>query len=212
MNDFLASAQESLLRSVGSWIEAFGFRHVANSQDFTKPFDGGKLFFHLAFIEHDADFDVTADVAVRLDAVQDMVQAGNKFLSKKEKAQTATFGVELGNLVQGSQHRWSVTSLGDVQMVSDSLKNWFEAHALPYFSRHASLQEALDLLSPRDRSAWLHNPVHGARAKSVVSLAYLLKDQALFDQLAMEQEEYLRSLNDFSLADFQQYVQGLRGK
>ncbi|MDX3905813.1 MAG: hypothetical protein QHC78_09010 [Pigmentiphaga sp.] len=204
-NPHLRQHQQQLLQAVAAGVTPHGFTPQPKEQSFVRPFPEGRQEFHLGFIEHEADFDVTADVAIRFERLEELVNADNKLLSKKEKAATASLGIELGNLVQGAQFRWTVAGEPDVAKVAASLIEWFAQHALPYFERYSDLAAAYDLLAPADRSAWGHHPLHGSRAKRVLGLAALLGRDDL-QAVAARQEQYLQELKDFGLADFKRFA------
>jgi hypothetical protein len=73
-----------------------------------KAWGAGKLLVHLSFVCHTDDFDVVVDVAVRHDAIEDRLNLDRPRLSKRERAKTATVGVELGNWSMGQPLRWTV--------------------------------------------------------------------------------------------------------
>jgi len=98
---------------------------------------GGRQSFHSAFVNHDTDFDVTADVAIRFDAVGDMVNSSETLLSEPEKRGTYTLGTELGNLDGTSHQRWTieqesdVTKTGSLRLLPWSLASGKQGNALP---------------------------------------------------------------------------------
>jgi hypothetical protein len=93
--------ERALLVAVGARIAANGFESKLISQSFLRRFPAGRASLHLAFIKHPREFDVVADVAVRFDELEDLVNANNALLSKKEKGQTYSLGAELGNIAGG---------------------------------------------------------------------------------------------------------------
>src|SRR5437867_11840937 len=101
--------KEDLLNSLGKRVEAYGFAMKAREQSLYKRTPFGRLALHLSFIPHRADFDATADVAVRFDALEDLVNEGNDLLSKAEKKGTFSLGADLGNISEGKQRRWTVS-------------------------------------------------------------------------------------------------------
>ena len=70
---------------------------------FCEKFDKGKISMHLAFIDHPEDFHVTVDVGIRFDELENMKNQWDEGLTIKEKKETYTIGVELGNLVHREQ-------------------------------------------------------------------------------------------------------------
>ncbi len=169
--------RKALLHAIGNRIREFGFEPKATGQSFRRQFPGGENRFHLAFIDHGSDFDITADVAVRFGAVEDMVNKYDGFISEREKNLTCSLGVELGNLAGTGQMRWHVKAVEDLDPAVIGIVEAFETIGVPYLQSASTLQSAYELLSHPGK-AWLHNPLPLARAKRVVAMAKLLgKDQ-----------------------------------
>lgn len=194
--------QKNLLTLVGEKISTYGFQKKPLSQSFLKMIPGGRVSFHLSFIEHETDFDVTADIAIRFDDLENLVNADNRLLSKKERDMTYSFGVELGNLANGKQKRWRVASDADVVNVADALVADFERYALPYYEKYSVMSGAFELLSSNDRATWMHCPLHGARAKRALGLAILLGKKELVAGMIGSSAAFLREVNDFGLQDY----------
>lgn len=201
--------QRALLDAVGNRISASGFDSKPVGQSFLKKFDGGRSSFHLAFVTHPSDVDVVADVAVRLDALEDLVNASNLLLSKKEKAQTYSLGAELGALAGEGQQRWTLADPSDIPAVADRLIECFLKIGLPYLERASSPPAAYQLLTAPGRQAWLHSPIHASRAKRVVGLAQLMGRAEEARTQAAEQAAALREMKDPGLNDFLRFVASL---
>lgn len=201
--------QRALLRAVGQRIAASGFERKPVGQSFLRLFPVGRASLHLAFVEHLGDFDVVADVAVRIDELEDIVNANNTLLSKKEKEQTYSLGAELGNISGEGQKRWNVASSADVEPVADRLVASFKTIGLPYLDKASTLEGAYQLLTSPGRNAWLHSPIHASRAKRVVALAKIV---GRIDELAArvsENVQLLECIKDPGLRDFKRFVDHL---
>ena len=210
----LASVRETLLLRLNTQLTTIGFRR--NGQSFSRAFHGGKGLFHVAWIPHQSDFDVTADVAVRHDAIEDLV---NKFdstirpawavLSKKEQTMTATVGAELGNLSIGMQRRWTVTSEADVATACPSILEAFKIIGVPYLQRFSSLEEVLSVLADDDKASWLHCPFHDVRAKKAIAAAFVLGRRELFGKLVESKAQFLKERKDPGLSGFLSFAEHL---
>ncbi|MGH7953764.1 MAG: hypothetical protein ACREFE_17845, partial [Limisphaerales bacterium] len=144
----IAELQKKLLNEVAIIVAKHGFSPKPKGQSFRmqKPF--GWASFHLSFILHEStDFDVTTDVALRIDAVENLINEDNNLLSNAEKLQTATIGCELGNLSEGQQKRWNIASDNDVELVAESIHDALASVAIPYIERYSNLQEIFAVLS-----------------------------------------------------------------
>jgi hypothetical protein len=202
--------QTQLLTELSKCMPKYGFDKKAVGQAFYRKTPHGRDAFHVSFIRHTNDFDVTADVAVRIDALEDLVNADNRLLSKAEKRGTFSLGVELGNLSQGARQRWTIAAVEDVPPVAESILRMFENVGLPYLDRYSSLEGAFYALSSNDRDGWIHSPIHAARCKRAVGLAYLLGKQEDLNRLISDCESFLRDKKDVGLSSFQQFATSVR--
>lgn len=160
--------QELLLRELGSLLAKQGFEFKPREQGFRAPRPGGIVFFHLSFVPHPADFDVITDVALRFDAVEDLLNEGRPYLSKEEKKLSATIGCELGQFLGGMQRRWTVASESDARRVAASIYEAFLSIALPFLKQYSNLDTLLAVLSRNDRLARLLSPSNAGRWETVV--------------------------------------------
>ena len=170
--------QRALFDAVGLRLASIGFKSRSVAQSFLRPFPGGRASLHLAFIKHPSDFDVIADVAVRFDELEEIVNASNLLLSEKEKGQTYSLGAELGNISGEGQMRWNVASPSEVEQVADRLVAKFKAIGLPYLEKASTLIGAYELLTSPGSGAWLHSPIHESRATRIVALGRILVERA----------------------------------
>lgn len=195
-----------LLAEVASKMRTFGYDGKVRGQSFRKQAPFGFFGFHLAFIDHGSDFDVTADVGIRFDKVEDLVNAGKKSLTEKEKAQTCTLGAELGNISEGVQRRWTIERATAVPGVASSIVAMYEAFGDRYLQQLSSPEAAYDVLSRDDKESWLHSPIHGARAMRAVALALVLGRYNELPNLISRKEAFLQDRNDFGLARFKEFA------
>ena len=108
-------------------------------QSFTRKTLFGRQTFHVSFIRHAHDCDVTGDVAIRIDDLEDLLNEWNATLSKAEQKQTHSMGAELGNLSEGRQRRWTLASEDDIPEVVSSVMALFESVGLPYLEKYSDL-------------------------------------------------------------------------
>jgi hypothetical protein len=200
-----ATLKRQLLAAVGEKLRQFGFVTPTN-RGFYRQIPVGRATFHLAFIQHQDDFDVTADIAVRFDDVEEVVNEGNKLLTDKERKGTHTIGAELGNIADGHQKRWTVASTDDVSLVATSIADAFVNVALPYADTYADRRRALEVLSGDGPESWLHCPFHDHRATTAVALALLCDGDQAARSLAKRKLSYLEQREDPGIASFRAFL------
>ena len=54
-------------------MKLYGYEPSRKDQHYVKTTSVGRLNFHLSFIRHQTDFDVTGDVAVRFDRLEELL-------------------------------------------------------------------------------------------------------------------------------------------
>jgi len=207
----LRTWQLQMLAEVGQRLREFGFERGLKEQSFVKRASVGRLTFHLAFVKHKCDFDVTADVAIRFDQVEDLVNRyeTHPLLRESDKANTHTLGCELGNLSEGRQRRWTVASKSDTDSVASSIVEAFAAVALPYFEQFSQPERALQILSGDGPDSWLHAPFHDNRAKLAVAMALQVHGKEAAKQLAKRKLAFLESRNEFGTDSFREFLRKL---
>lgn len=202
--------QRLLLKEMLAVVVKHGFERKVYGQSFRMPKPFGWAAFHLAFVPHgEIDFDVIANVALRVDAVEQMIHEDDD-LSKKEKLETATFGCELGNLSEGKQRRWKIASERDIKPVVASIEAALESIALPYIERYSDLEEMFAVLSRNDPDAWLHAPFHHYRGMHALALAIVLGKHDRVNSIIEQSEAFMKSINDPNLRFFQPFAEKIR--
>ena len=201
--------QRELLGAVGCCVAPLGFEQNPKQQSMRKRTDFGHVVFHLSFVNHRSDFDVTADVGVRYDKVEELIHGDDKLLTKVERAETCTIGCELGNLSGGGQKRWTVGSKADIPGVTESVMVALTTVGLPYLEKFSNPDQVLETLSGDGPDSWLHSPLDGSRAKRAVAMAFLRKGTDAAVRLAQRKADFLESKRDFALRDFHLFVESL---
>ncbi len=210
MTTALREAERELLRLMGTRLDRIGFATRAKGQSFHRDTDGGRESIHLSFIEHEHNFHATADVAIRFDAVEDLVHRSNKLLSKREKASTFTMGAELGNLEDGEPYRVTITAREDLEQAVEQLIRKVEMVGLPYLEKYSHAEAAYDLLSRDGRDVWVHSPIHAERAKRACALLAVLGRHSDVQSLGEDKLSFLKSVNDPGTAAVSKFLAELQ--
>lgn len=200
--------ERTLLSEIGRGLNEFGFSRP-KGQTLERRTEAGRVAVHLSFIEHETDLDVTTDVAIRFDSVEELVHRSNELLSKEEKSQTFTLGAEVGTLKTGQPLRWTVTSHPDISAVAAAILAELREVALPYIDQYSQMENAYDLLSGDDREAWVHSPVHGERAKRACAMLIVMGRRSEVRALAERKLAFLRSVNDPGIPLFEKSLSAM---
>ena len=186
-----------VLTGVGQEVARHGFPDTPKRQSFEKPVPGGLWCLHLSFIRHHIDFDITADVAIRFDAVEEFLAANLPLESAEATSKHFTMGVELGNLSRGRYIRWTVARSGHVRKAVKGIAHAFRSIALPYFEEYSDPERALAVLSKDDELARTHSPIHLSRALRAVAMAHILGKRDLVDELVEKKKQFLLERDEF---------------
>jgi hypothetical protein len=203
------AAEVALLEQLGLRLAVYGFRPKPTGQTFYRNVPGGRWAFHVSFIRHEADFDVTADVAIRLDAIEQEVNQSETGLTEVEKRRSTTMGAELGNLIRKQPLRWTVAEFDDVPAVVHQIVEAFERIGLPYLSAYSDVEAAYRLLASTAPEDLVHAPILGARFLRVIAAAYILGRNGELLQLVQQYEAQLTAEEDPYLSDFNALIKHL---
>jgi hypothetical protein len=191
-------------------ISLHGFRGNRARREFVRRYDFGKVFFCINFVKHPNDFDITADILIRYDAVEEIVQRMNKKLTEKQKQNTITLGGDLGNLSTGRQMRWTVSDEADVEPAAAQIEEQFVKIALPYVERYGNMENAYNVLSSDKRADWCHRAHVQTRAMSALLMALVLKkDEQEVSRLIQQKRAYLGQNVQFGLPQFDEFVKSI---
>lgn len=185
--------QTLLYDMVASRLSAYGFTTKKSTRRYRRKTSFGKHGVHLTYVDHYDHFGVAVDIAVRFDAIEDLLGLIRTDSTKAEKADTFTIGTELGNLSEGRWKEWPVKSDGDVGQVANNVERAVLDIAFPYFERYDNLGSVYEMLKSLKHRRY--------EACHIVAAAFLLygRDVALRD--AEEQGAYLLSVDEAGEAE-----------
>jgi len=163
--------RRQLLLEVGKTLAPLGFRK--REQSFRREVAGCRQSLHLSFIPHRDDFDVTADVAVRHHALEDILNQDRASLTDAAKKDTCTVGAELGNIAGTGQHRWTVVTVRDVGPVVVGVEDLFLTVGLPWLERFSRVEEVHRVLRNGGMEAALLCPIAQTRNRLTLLLESL---------------------------------------
>jgi len=204
-------AKKLILSEIAAHATADGFKPKLSEQTFslTKPF--GKRIIHISFIPHgNVDIDIVADVAIRIDAVEALVNEGRGNLNARESERTATLGGDIGNLSEGKQRRWRVAIMEDVGPVAASVYTDARRIGGEFFERYATMDNILRVLSSSNPHDWRLSPGHLARCSRAVALAFALGKSEDIENVVQTCEGILRQRDSFALPKFSEFVSDLK--
>jgi hypothetical protein len=139
-----------------------GWRFIGSQRHFKKQIGDRRWFLHLAFVNHQADFDAVADVAV-------------EYVHNRERV--CIVGASLGNIEGVGQRRFRVSSPADVPQAVDGIVEQFRRVGIPFLERYSRPQEVLSALKAGGKEALLISPIrekHDAQIQSLERYAHAI--------------------------------------
>jgi hypothetical protein len=155
-----AELREEFLTRLAAELDPLRFRR--RQQSYKREAGDRRQVLHLSFVKHPAGFEVTADVALRLHAVEER-RPDRMELPIARRRETATIGAELGNLHCGEPKRWRVECADDIPPIVTDVMHWLALAGTPFFERFATDSAVLATLERDDRQARLICPIPGVR-------------------------------------------------
>jgi hypothetical protein len=199
--------KSTLLKQLAVLLIKHGFEKRIYGQSIKKPIENGTAKVHLAFIEHENDFDVKVDVGIRFDELENMKNEHNMLLTAKEKTNTSTIGVELGNISIGEPKRWTIISKDDIDSVIQSIYKEIKMFLLPFIEKYSCRENVFDLCIKEDSEANLICPLDLKRAINAVGLAIILKKEDQLNELIQTKRKYLEDKNDVGLPMYLSFIE-----
>lgn len=207
----LATLDAEFFAAVGKTLTPLGFRGSKAESRYRVKTPTGTGSAHFSLIRHPGvDFDVVLNLAVRIDAAEEIANDVSPMLRPSERRRIATLGTEYGNWTQGSQRRWTIVTAEDARIVGSQVAAAVVDTGIPFIEKYADLREALVRLGGNEPFHRALMPLHGKRASRSVILAYLLRDKDAFEMLIKEHDENLVSREDIGLQTFRLLVSDLR--
>lgn len=182
---------DNLVRKLSVELEKHAFKYSPKTQTFYRTVPEGKHLIHLTFIDYDYFFHVSVDVAVRYEALEELVNKHESLMSSSDKLRTVSLGSELGNISGKGWIEWSVKNENDLDATKEAIMKEIELIGLPYLERFSELDEILAVLAEDNAHARLHSPLHASRAKRAIGAAYLSDKKDEFFRLVETKSLFL---------------------
>ena len=196
-----------VLEKVADHLVIFGFEKI-HGQGIWKSIDGGRAMVHLGFIDHVNDFDLTVSVSIRFDALEELINADIVQLKTKEKSMTSSIGVELGNLIEGQQKRWSIYSESDIEPAVRGICHIIDEAAIPYIEKYKNMETTYQIMLRDDRETFNLTTFHHRRAMNAIGLAKLLGKKNI-REIGEAKRQFLSERNDYGLDMFNRFFEKL---
>lgn len=193
---------DALLGEMAPLLASVGFSPMRRDQAFRRNRPDGADITHISFIRYPTSFDVTTDVAVRIDAIEEIVSASNAVLSASARKKTATIGVEIGNLSQGSHLAWNIDETTAIDRVALDIFLHVERFGLPFFARFGDIASVTTMLCRDDSEAMRYSPFNHVRASRAVAGLLALGMTGEAREIAGQKVAFMRELQDPNLEFF----------
>ncbi len=132
-----------------------GWKFVASLRHFEKRIDEKRWFLHLSFINHQADFDAVANVAVEY---------------VRNRKRVCIVGASLGNIEGTGQKRFRVSNATDIPAAADGVVEQFRRVGIPFLERFSQPQEVISVLKAGGRDALLISPLKNKHETQIQSM------------------------------------------
>jgi hypothetical protein len=152
----LSDLHSELLRHLQKNLS--GWRYVSTHRHFKRESGTVNWLFHVAFINHEVDFDAVGDVSV-------------EYLGSRKRL--AIFGAQLGNLAGVGQTRHRVSSPKSAETAAASLFAELQRSGLPFLQRYSDPVKVVEVLQAGGEEASLISPItalHAGQIKALLSI------------------------------------------
>ena len=212
---------ETMLEHLGSRLSASGFQTHIAKQSFKRKTEIGTDTFHIQRSRHFDGMNISADVAIRCDAIEEFLFDLYRGVMRSEKLGPeirkgmATLGKGVGDLgPQGRLQMWPVRSTDDAKDVANKLFASYETIAEPYFFRiYTSLETIYDVLKDDDTRRLTIGGYSTAR-KTIVAAILLKRDESELSALIRSKTRALEKsvASDQQIEKFREFLDRLRSK
>jgi hypothetical protein len=209
----LRELMDLFLKQLAEPLSKHGFKYRSLRQHYYRITSTGKDFLHIAFITHHDNFDITADFAVRNDAIEDLINYHlPNYIITKDKKWTVTVGAQLGNVANLTveERRERVATEEDIPRALAGIIAQFETIALPCYSRFSSLESILAIASGDGKESRLFTAGPVGRAQVAFAGAYILRDKRLFEELEQRKMSLLQETKDLGVQDAINFAETLK--
>jgi len=211
---------ETLLDHLGSLLSAAGFQTYIAKQSYKRKTRIGNDTFHIQRSRHFDGMNISADVAIRCDAIEEFlfdlyrgVMLPGK-LGPEVRKGMATLGKGVGYLVpRGRLQMWPVRSIGEAQDVANRLIESYEKIAEPRFFRvYTSLETIYDALN--DEELYLSIGGYSTARQAVVAAILLKQEERQLSALIRSKARALEkgASSDIGTEKFREFLCRLRDK
>lgn len=199
-----------LLNEIADRLNSRDFVSPEANELFSKLYPWGRAVILIHFVKHKGDFDVTARVAIRIDAIEHLVQRTNHRASEELKRTMCTLGADIGVIRDGRQMRWTISSESDITEVADGIAESVDSIALPFIESSHDLEDAFSCLTSDDRAMVVRRPPLLEGAKKAIAAAVVLgKDKAWIREFARQKITESRGRPQTDLPGFMAFLDSL---
>ncbi len=146
----------AFLQELGALLP--GWKFIASQRHFKRTEGSANWLLHVAFVNHEHDFDAIGDVAV-------------EFLASRKRV--AVVGAQLGNIAGVGQTRHPVSSPASAAEAARSLIAEFTQVGLPFLQHYSFPAVAAAVLQAGGPEARLISPLQENHAAQVIALQEL---------------------------------------
>lgn len=204
-----AELTSATMNAISDIMVPRGYRYAKSLGAFRKPNPLGCWQLHVAAIRHPSvDFDLSAGVGIRFDAVQEFLFEGS--VVKDSGRGSVTVGSNLANIAGVGLMRWTVADANDVQSAAIGVVDAFDRVGLPYLLKYADPEAVMRKLMSNDADAWTLVPTIAHQRMKALALAHVLGKSNLVESIITKAE--VDSAGDPDMDQFRVLADRIRRK
>lgn len=171
------SLKKALLKCFSGKITSHGFKRKGSGGYFFKEGGLGRLGVSISFHEHPKGILVDMSFVIRVDSVQELLDADRVLDGLTEKdiknKVTSTLGLRIEHIREGDYRELLLVQGEDYSEVCGELYDDFVQYGIPYFERFKTLHDVYAVTASKEDKDTISMPIPYKRANIVVTIAKL---------------------------------------
>lgn len=191
---------ESILLELNRSLGKFNFSRRGQSFSFSRSNDFGRDNIHVGFSREGVHGYFALDVSIRIQDIENAINALKDDISEADSYATATIGCSLSILDSSIPNRWSLDV--DFNQVDTAIENI----AMPFFSKYRKIDDILSVLLNDSSESWKLCPLHSSRAIKAVEMALQYQGERFAKGVIDLKRQFFEKISDPNAIFFEDYL------